>query len=227
MIRNVRTTASFSINDSQEIKQQMLTWATPFNICCFLDNQGYRGQPASPTGFECLLAVGAVDSLKASAGTAFRQLKTWAAGRQDWIFGHLSYDLAKETEPVSAGLPPLTHPDPIGFPDLFFFIPEILIELQVSCIRIGTLTEDAERIWEQIRATPVPPTPQPGGNPIHFTPRFTREEYLGTVNDLRRHILRGDCYEINFCQEFYSQPADLDPLAAWWSLSQASPNPFS
>jgi para-aminobenzoate synthetase component 1 len=56
-----------------------------------------------------------------------------------------------------------------------------------------------------------------------LTPGGYREQ----VARLQRHILRGDCYEINFCQEFYSQPADLDVLAAWWSLSRASPNPFS
>jgi para-aminobenzoate synthetase component 1 len=72
---------------------------------------------------------------------------------------------------------------------------------------------------------------RPAGTPSlpipSFTARFTPAEYRERVAGLQRHILRGDCYEINFCQEFYSQPADLDSLAAWWSLSQASPNPFS
>ncbi len=63
--------------------------------------------------------------------------------------------------------------------------------------------------------------------PIAFEPRFTREEYLATIRALREHILRGDCYEINFCQEFYASQVILDPLAAWQALSQASPNPFS
>ena len=203
----------------------MLTWATPFNICCFLDSQGYS-PPASKPAFQALLAVGAADCLKASAGTAFPQLKAWAAGHQDWIFGHLSYDLAGETERSSSAPQPAPHPDDIGFPDLCFFLPEILIELQVSGIRIGTLTEDPETVWKQIRATPVLPPPS-GGSPIHFTPRFTREEYLDTINALRRHILRGDCYEINFCQEFFARHAAIDPVLTWQALSQASPNPFS
>jgi para-aminobenzoate synthetase component 1 len=60
-----------------------------------------------------------------------------------------------------------------------------------------------------------------------FIPVFSPAEYREQVAALQRHILRGDCYEINFCQEFFSQPADLDPLSGWWSLSEASPNPFS
>jgi para-aminobenzoate synthetase component 1 len=74
-------------------------------------------------------------------------------------------------------------------------------------IRIGSFHNDQEAIWNQIRDTAVPersPTPTP-----LFTPRFTREEYLDTVRHLQQHILRGDCYEINFCQEFFSSPASL------------------
>jgi para-aminobenzoate synthetase component 1 len=75
---------------------------------------------------------------------------------------------------------------------------------------------------------PEYPVPNPDRGSIPpFIPRFTPDEYRERVVDLQRHILRGDCYEINFCQEFYSQPAELDPLDGWWSLSQASPNPFA
>jgi para-aminobenzoate synthetase component 1 len=269
-----RSFVSFPITDFHLIKQQMLTWASRVDICCFLDNQGYEhripGQGATPPrqagtaspGFECLLAVGAIDAFQTSAGTSFAQLKGWAANKYDWIFGHLAYDLAKETEPPQVIAP--VHSDskksdpgasgqnPIGFPDLFFFIPELVIELRQETIHIGSCQKDQEAIWRQIRDTPVvgagipetppksPATPSQGPAPRpsdpslpstgyipRFTPRFTRAEYLAVVIALRQHILRGDCYEINFCQEFYSQPAEPDPLSTWWSLSQASPNPFS
>jgi para-aminobenzoate synthetase component 1 len=123
------------------------------------------------------------------------------------------------------------RPRPIGFPDLFFFIPRILIELRTDSIRIGSFQDDQEAIWRQIRETSlqevkVPATPAAAPIPP-FTPRFTREEYLDTVLALQQHILRGDCYEINFCQEFFSRPAGPDILSTWWSLSQTSPNPFS
>jgi len=167
------------------------------------------------------LAAGAVDSFTAPAGNAFSDLKQWAAGRQDWLLGHLAYDLTAETEGVAGGFA-----DPIGFPDVFFFQPTHLILLQKDSVRIGCVNEDPAAVWRQICATQPLPL-QTNVRPITFTPRFTREEYLSTVEALRRHILRGDCYEINFCQEFFAQPASIDPLATWWALSQASPNPFS
>jgi para-aminobenzoate synthetase component 1 len=203
----------------------MLTWATSFNICCFLDNHSY---PSPPPAFECLLAAGAVDAFTASAGRAFSGLKQWAAGRQDWLFGHFAYGLAAETEPGSPG-PPAT--DAIGFPDLFFFVPGIVIQLHTDSIRIGSFYSDQEAIWQQITQTtpsPVPAATAQATTPVlSFTPRFSREEYLSTVAALQQHILRGDCYEINFCQEFFAPSALIDPLATWWALSEASPNPFA
>jgi para-aminobenzoate synthetase component 1 len=259
----------------------MLTWAAPFNICCFLDNHGYAAAappgpgagPSSLHSIECLLAAGATAVLKAPAGDAFTQLKEWTAAQQDWLFGHFGYDLAAETEPARSSPPspgiapspayipfPPKDPspprsqtpfaDPIGFPDLFFFVPEILLELRPGSIRIGSFRQDQESIWQQITHTiptqaqpepgttptgstsippaqPAPGAPGPEPAPPVFTPRFTRDEYLATIATLQSHILRGDCYEINFCQEFFAQPALIDPLNTWRSLSQASPNPFS
>ncbi|HEY4063390.1 MAG TPA: anthranilate synthase component I family protein [Puia sp.] len=228
----------------------MLDWASRFDICCFLDSQSYKG--ISPS-FECLLAVGAVDFIQTEAGDAFQQLKEFAAGRQDWLFGHLGYDLAAETEPSSASHPlkkdprvlpslsiaPAQASNPIGFPDLYFFIPEIIIELRQGEIRIGIFhdgeddddnkQDKAGMIRQEILQTAAPlssPQVSPAPPPV-FTPRFSREEYLATIGRLQQHILRGDCYEINFCQEFFSCPARIDPWQAWHSLSDASPNPFS
>jgi para-aminobenzoate synthetase component 1 len=228
-----RSFVSFSITDFHFCKQQVLTWAASHDskagvdTFCFLDNQGYNA--GIPSRFECLMAAGVLDSLEAPAGDAFSQLKNWAASRREWLFGHFAYDLAAETEPSR---PPDQNPppgaDPIGFPALFFFIPELLIEISAGSIRIGSFHSDQEAIWQQISSTPTPLFPDASTALIPpFTPRFTRDEYLARVLDLQRHIRRGDCYEINFCQEFYSQPACPDPLLTWRSLSQASPTPFS
>jgi para-aminobenzoate synthetase component 1 len=198
----------------------MLTWAVPFNICCFLDSHSYGSSPAT---FECLLAAGAVEIFTATAGDAFSGLKEWSAGREDWLIGHFGFDLAKETEPIKGNT---SFADPIGFPDLAFFVPEHLVLLQKDSIRIGSLGADPNVVWQQILGTP-PAVARPAAAPPSFTPRFTREEYLSTVGALRRHILRGDCYEINFCQEFFDEAADIDPYSTWWALSQASPNPFA
>jgi para-aminobenzoate synthetase component 1 len=57
--------------------------------------------------------------------------------------------------------------------------------------------------------------------------KIQREEYIAIINKLRDHILRGDCYEINFCQEFFASPVFIDPVSVYNKLSHISPNPFS
>ncbi|HEV2355836.1 MAG TPA: chorismate-binding protein, partial [Puia sp.] len=225
-----RSFVSFPITEFLTIKRQMLTWASHVGIFCFLDSQDYPAQ-ISP-GFDCLLAAGAAEFLEAPAGNAFAQLKDWATERRDWIFGHFASDLAVETEPPPGGAAPQARRDPVGFPDLYFFIPRVVFRLSRDSISIGSLNADQEAVWNEIRSIhPQPPVPGPAGagstNIPAFTAGLTRQAYLDRLAVLQRHIHRGDCYEVNFCQEFFSQPAELDPLAAWWRLSQVTPGPFS
>ncbi|HEU4607493.1 MAG TPA: anthranilate synthase component I family protein, partial [Chitinophagaceae bacterium] len=56
---------------------------------------------------------------------------------------------------------------------------------------------------------------------------LSREDYLDKVEALQQHIRRGDCYEINFCQEFYLENIHADPIALYRRMTAASPNPFS
>lgn len=209
----------------------MLNWASRFNIFAFLDNQGYELPLHSVDG---ILAVGAADHIQADAGHAFDDLRDFAGRHHDWLFGHFAYDLARETEPFDTGVETGYEPggsehrktNPVGFPDLFFFVPDTIVELKEESLRIGSLKDDHREIFEEILGM-AGDIPEGEAGALTFQPAFSREEYLATIRALRQHILRGDAYEINFCQEFYSRPAHIDPLYTWLSLSRASPNPFS
>ena len=41
------------------------------------------------------------------------------------------------------------------------------------------------------------------------------------------HIQQGDCYEINFCHEFFAENIELDPITTYRQLTRLSPNPFA
>ena len=62
---------------------------------------------------------------------------------------------------------------------------------------------------------------------IETKSRISKEEYISTIEKLLTHIKRGDCYEINYCQEFYAEEANIDPLHVYNRLMEVSPNPFS
>jgi para-aminobenzoate synthetase component 1 len=209
---------SFPVADFQRTKQQMLSWVNQFNICCFLDNQQYNLPHHS---VECMAAAGAVKTLATAAGTAFEQLKQLYEENRDWLFGHFSYDLKNETEGLASN-----NPDHIGFPDLCFFIPEVVLQLSEHELLIGTFGNRHESIFHEIGAIePASEPSQPLTTPINS--RITKADYITTIQQLQQHILRGDCYEINFCQEFFAEKVTIDPLQVYNSLSTTSPNPFA
>src|SRR5450755_3856240 len=189
-----RRFVSFPFADLYKIKQQVLNWSARFSTCCFLDNQQY---PSNQPGYECLVAVGERARLQTEAGTAFEQLKIFSGAQPDWLFGHFSFDLKSETEQS-----PSLLPDFVQFPDLFFFVPEIIVLIRARQIRIGLFGNHHQQILDEINNMSA------GGKksiPIQadIQNRISKEDYLRIIKRLQEHILRGDCYEINFCQEFF------------------------
>jgi para-aminobenzoate synthetase component I len=215
----VRTFRSFAIKHFSDFKKQMLNWGDQFNICCFLDNHQYDFPLHSQ---ECLLAAGAHSFLSENAGDAFFSLKEFIDQNPDWLFGHFAYDLKNEIENLHSN-----HVDTLGFPDMFFFVPEILLILNDDEISVGTLHGKHEEILNSIWRHHSIRKTQHRTYPLQIKQKFSRESYVQTVELLRQHILRGDCYEINFCQEFFLESFFADPLGLYESLMAVSPNPFS
>jgi len=196
----------------------VLNWAQRFSTFCFLDNHQYQ---VAPRAMECLLAAGVKRRLKADAGNALVQLQefidTGSNKAGTWLFGHLGYDIKNEIETLTSD-----HPDHIQFPDLFFFEPEIVIRLTNHEMVIES--GEPEAVFAAIKQTSLS-TPDRNQVPVHS--RLSPEQYIAVIGKLKEHILRGDCYEINFCQEFYCPEAKIDPVATYKKLSAVSPNPFS
>lgn len=200
------------------MKKKVLNWTRQFDTFCFLDNHQYQLQPHSQ---ECLLGAGIRSVYNPGQGEAMQGLQQYINDhKQHWLFGHLAYDLKNELDQQLHS----SHPDGIGFSDLSFFQPAIVAKLNASTLTIEA--EDPAFVFAEIDATssddPIISQQVPT-----IQQRFSREEYLATIHRLRQHILRGDCYEINFCQEFFAEDAVIDPVKTYTRLSDLSPNPFS
>jgi para-aminobenzoate synthetase component 1 len=193
----------------------MLSWANRFSIFCFLDNHRYQTDYHS---VECLLAVGTKSTYTQNN---LKQFQDFLNEKQRWLFGHLNYDLKSEIEGIQA-----SHPDRIGFPNIFFFEPEILIRLSDERMEIEVKDEaEAERVFSEIMHAGY--AMREDGSDVQIDQRVSKEEYIETIERLKKHILRGDCYEINYCMEFFAEDARVDPLSVYEKLSKTSPNPFS
>ena len=209
------TTARYTITDFRIVKEKMLNWVNQFSIFCFLDNHSYQIEPHT---LECMVAAGAKRSVQSNAGNALVQLQQFINDQRSWVFGHLGYDLKNEIEQLSS-----SNSDNIQFPDLYFFEPEIIIRLNEKEIFIEA--DDADLIFEEIQNSSL--HNKAYQNEVHIKNRINKSEYITIVNQLKQHILRGDCYELNFCQEFYAENAVIDPVEVYKKLSAVSPNPFS
>lgn len=195
----------------------MLNFLKKFGIFCFLDNHGYDFNKS----YECIAGAGVVRSVIADGTNGLKDIELFQKHCCDWIFGHVAYDIKNEIENLQS-----SNPDGIGFPDFLFFVPEIVFIVTKNELQIGVHhPHNAEEIYNTIITLKPAEIIRPKA--IALKARFTKNEYIETVKKLQQHIVRGDCYEINFCQEFYADDAVIDPLNVYMKLSALSPNPFS
>ncbi len=213
----LRNKASFRIGDASLCKLQMLNWTNRFSICCFMDSHQYRDQYSV---YDCIAAGDAVASFLPEKDT-LSQLKTFTQQHNDWLFGHISYDLKNEIEGLSS-----SHKDSLWFPDVFFFQPKTVLLLRGNTLTIESLDKKPEDVYREVMNS-EPLQDVFGSKNIGIQSRIDKQEYISIIKQLQQHILRGDCYEINFCQEFFSEEVTINPIDLYKQLSLLSPSPFS
>ena len=166
-----------------------------------------------------MLAAGEYRGWKPLPESALHQLSAFHQQHHDWMVGHIGYHLTPHLWPGLSKKPCLC-----GFPEIYFFIPEILILLHPDRVQIGIHGSEthARRIFEAIGKTKIASCPS--GYPLNIFPVLQREQYIEIVHHILQHIQRGDCYELNFCQLFASKPVNLSPVETFMQLPHA---PFS
>lgn len=191
----------------------MLNWVQQFNIFCLLDNHQYK---VAPSNFEYLLAAGVSSSVDSTTAN-FNSIDSFLQKPQ-WFFGHISYDLGYSFFKMKN-----QKEDKTGFPDFYFFIPKIVIYIKDDQLFIEG--ENQQEIYEAImNETDVVSNVN---YDIEIKHRLSKKQYLEKITSLQKHIVKGDCYEINFCQEFYADNCNIDPAGVYYELTTLSPNPFS
>ncbi len=113
--------------------------------------------------------------------------------------GFFTYNLKNRFENLHSTLSPT-----INFPETFCMHPQG--EISLSNLHIET----------------IPPTEK-----LLLKPRLSKEQYLQQVAKLKEHIQQGDCYEINFCTEWYAENVNINPLQVFKQLFQLTRAPFS
>jgi para-aminobenzoate synthetase component I len=195
-----------------DLKTKMLNWANQFNIFCLLDNNEYNfEQPA----FECLLAIGCVRSFTFTGVGDFKKFQSFFDKNPTWLFGHLGYN---------AGQNAYVQKQETAFGDGFFFEPEIVLKLTHNKIEVLKSNVDEAIILYEINTATNFKTDKKAA--FNIIPAVSKEAYVQTIQQLQLHIQRGDCYEINFCQQFIAAAATINAVDTYLKLTEVSPAPF-
>ena len=222
-----RTSIQFQVKDISEFKKQLLFWAQQFEIAIWLDSNNYDQKY---TNFDAVLAVDAVTKIETSYKNAFSKLKKFQSVVNDFIFGYLSYDLKNDVENLTS-----SNFDGLLFPDLFFFQPKKLVVIKGNMVEIKYISAFENEIktdLQQIQQQPTTVTlsadegQKPATN-IKIKLRIHKDDYYKKLNTLLNHIHRGDIYEANFCQEFYSENSEINPVEVYQNLNDISKPPFA
>lgn len=215
----MRTVKTFILENVLEFKQRLLQWSQSYEEIIWLDSNTYKNQ----IEYEAILAVEAFTALKTDAKQAFDKLEEYQITTQDYLFGYLSYDLKEATENLTS-----KNFDGLHFPDLYFFQPKKIIKVKdnrAEFLYLKMVDDEIEEDYNSINALTTPSTISK--ETTIFTPRISKENYLEKVGKMKDHIQRGDIYEANFCQEFYIENQEIDPLQSYLELNEISSPPFA
>jgi len=216
----LRTTIVKNIPDPIAFKEKLLFWAQQFREIAWLDSNKY---PQHYGSYDVLLAVDAFTAIQTDSKNAFEDLNQYQSQAKDWLFGYLSYDLKNDTELLQS-----ENYDGLEFPDLFFFQPKKVFLLKGDRVELHYLAmcdDEIEADWNEIRSQQIPIATT--ADVIQIQQRISKSEYLFKVNKMLEHIHRGDCYEANFCMEFFAENAKINPYQVYKQLNAISEPPFA
>ncbi|KAA1248082.1 aminodeoxychorismate synthase component I [Aquimarina sp. RZ0] len=221
----MRSTKKYSIEHSSVFKVKLLQWAQQFEEIIWLDSNEYTQQYSS---YDAILAVDAFTLIKTDYHTGFDQLKEYQEKTADWIFGYLSYDLKNDTEQLVS-----RNRDHLDFSDLYFFQPKKIFLLKDDVLEVKYLNMVADEMnedFENINTFSGAITSSKrvsNCSKIKISLRITKDVYKEKIQQILSHIHRGDIYEANFCQEFFSENSYISPLETYYHLNQISTPPFA
>jgi len=206
----------FYTDDTDTFKSKALVWADSFNTACYFDSNNFS-DPYS--AFGVFIGAGKIAELIDSEKSSFAELEQFLSSNKAYIPGYFSYDLKNEIENLKS-----ENPDKLKFKEIYFFLPEHSILIKNN--EISIFSDHVDEVWTLINQTSLNPLKKQVSIPA-IRGRFNRNEYIQTVREIQKHIQRGDIYEMNFCQEFYSEDAEVNPLELFTELNNLSPTPFA
>ena len=212
---------TFNVDRPSELIKLLLYKSQLLNYISVLDSNNksnYNSLPADYINYDLIAGVDALEVLNFDS-YSFNALQNFHDKHKDWLFGYLSYDLKNEVEHLTSN-----NNDGIKADSLSFFIPKYVLLLKGNTLEVKSYESkadcqqflDCQQLdWKDI------------SNVVQLKPRVSKEKYLEKIGVIKKHIQRGDIYELNYCQEFFSEQVILNPQHVFLQLNKNSKTPFA
>jgi len=217
----LRINKTITFKEIEFFKSQLLLWSQQFDDVVWLDSNTHNREFSN---YDAVLAVDAFTCIQTDFYQAFEKLKEYQSLTEDWIFGYLTYDLKNDVEVLKSD-----NFDGLQFPDLYFFQPKKLFLIKGDTIEIQYLKSVDDELDQDLRAIEnfEDNTNEMFSKDIKIKLRIHKDDYFSKLNSMLESIHRGDIYEANFCQEFYAENTNINPLETYKKLNKISNPPFA
>lgn len=201
--------------------KQSIHWANKnYPLVAVLNSNGFDDR-FSDSSFDFVVGVG---TSALETADPFESIKTHFEKTKSWLFGYFGYDLKNKLEKLSSN-----NQDSLFWSDSQFFMPELVVVSKKGKLSIhsfdGSLHSNEKKVLHEIENTQLQPcNPK---KPIIILPIVDKTNYLQIINKIKKHIQRGDVYELNYCMEFCVDDCTIDPVMSYLELCIESPAPFS
>jgi len=170
------------------------------------------------------LAFGEGPILKLSEDNPLEQLQSFIDEHEGkHLLINLSYELKNHIEDLSS-----SNPDYTNFPLGYAWVPKYMVDLEHENLDFVQGEKDLEalKFIDHFMQEEIDENFQ--DFPHKLTPRISKEEYISHVSALQESIQQGDIYEVNYCQEFFSENVDIPhQLDAYFKLNHLTRAPYS
>jgi para-aminobenzoate synthetase component 1 len=224
----MREIIKYCLDNPDSFRNNLLIWSNAYPVFCCLESNNYYKSCQSGLFYHTYDTIAGIDFaelFEPDRQEAFASLKEFVRRKKDWLFGHLSYDLKNEIENLTSG-----NFDGIDFPLMLFFQPRLVFTIRDKILEIHYpgdqySKDEIDSLYNSVRKLKIKSFKD--YKDLNIRQRTTRQEYIETVNKIKADIFRGDIYEVNYCQEFYCENQEINPLFVFNALRSISPTPFS
>ena len=169
-----------------------------------------------------LLFLGCKDFFK-SEKSSLEEIQLFIDKHQGkYIFTALGYDLKNQIENITSN-----HIDVFQFHDLLLFVPEQVIKIEGEDIVVlegkKEISEFGRTVINKIIKSSAIDFPS-----ASLIPFIEKPTYIQRVKEVQSEIQYGNCYELNFCQQYVAKNVEpFDTFGVFQHLYQKTKSPFS